>query len=206
MRLALLGPAEGHVTELSAAARFLLEEKHVDRAVYMGVDGALDSVVKGWAETLVGVDASEEGVWARAVSACAKSGAPEIDAFIGKERERSKLRVFESLPDAETRLVEMLGGALAVMIHDKATLNEEDMLPARLLIFGKGKTAIVKQVGQRWFLGAGSMDDSGSGVMLLEDLDEGILLTLFDRSCNEVRTERLSTERTAKLKVGGANA
>ena len=46
----------------------------------------------------------------------------------------------------------------------------------------------------------------GSGVMLLEDSDEGIQLTLLDRTCREVRTERLSTERAAKLKVGGANA
>ena len=41
------------------------------------------------------------------------------------------------------------------------------------------------------------------GVMLLEDLDEGIFLTVLDRACNEVRTERLSTERSAKLRVGG---
>jgi hypothetical protein len=205
MRLALLGPAEGHTTELSAAARFLLDEKQVDRAVYLGVDGALDTVIEGWAESLVGENPSEEGVWDRAARACAK-GSPEIiDAFIGKERARARLRVFESLPDAETRLVEMLGGALAVMIHDKAKLNEEDMLPARLLIFGKGKAAIVKQVGQRWFLSAGSLDDATSGLMLLEDSEEGIHLTLFDRECREVRTERLSTERAAKLKVGGAN-
>jgi hypothetical protein len=206
MRLALLGPAEGHTTELAVAARFLLDEKLVDRAVYLGVDGALDSVVKGWAETLVGEDPSEGGVWARAVRGCARSDASEIDAFIFKERARARLRVFESLPDAETRLVEMLGGALAVMIHDKARLNEEDMLPARLLIFGKGKGAVVKQVGQRWFLSAGSLAEEGGGLMLLDDTDDGIHLTLLDRACQEVRTERLSTERAAKLRVGGANA
>jgi hypothetical protein len=206
MRLALLGPAEGHTTELAAAARFLLDEKLVDRAVYLGVDGALDSVVKGWAESLVGEDPSEVGVWGRAARACARSGAEDIDGFISKERDRARLRVFESLPDSETRLVEMLGGALALMIYDKAKLNEEDMLPARLLIFGKGKGAVVKQVGQRWFLSAGSLDDAGSGVMLLDDTEDGIHLTLLDRACQEVRTERLSTERGAKLKVGGANA
>jgi hypothetical protein len=42
--------------------------------------------------------------------------------------------------------------------------------------------------------------------MLLDDTDDGIHLTLLDRACREVRTERLSTERGAKLKVGGANA
>jgi hypothetical protein len=206
MRLALLGPAEGHTTELSAAARFLLDEKLVDRAVYLGIDGALDAVVQSWAESLVGEDPSEEAVWERAARACLRSGAADIDGFISKERARARLRVFESLPDSETRVVEMLGGALAVMIHDKAKLNEEDMLPARILIFGKGKGAVIKQVGQRWFLSAGSLGDEGSGVMLLDDTDEGIHLTLLDRACQEVRTERLSTERGAKLKVSGASA
>jgi hypothetical protein len=206
MRLALLGPAEGYTTELAAAARFLLDEKLVDRAVYLGIDGALDAVVQSWAEGLVGEDPSEEALWGRAARACLHSGAGDIDVFISKERARARLRVFESLPDSETRVVEMLGGALAVMIHDKAKLNEEDMLPARILIFGKGKGAVVKQVGQRWFLSAGSLDDAGSGVMLLDDTDEGIHLTLLDRACQEVRTERLSTERGTKLKVGGVNA
>jgi hypothetical protein len=135
-----------------------------------------------------------------------RAGASDIDVFISRERARARLRVFESLPDSETRVVEMLGGALAVIIHDKAMLNEEDMLPARLLIFGKSKGALIKQVGQRWFLSAGSFGDAGSGVMLLDDTDDGIHLTLLDRDCQEVRTERLSTERGAKLKVGGANA
>lgn len=206
MRLALLGPAEGHTSELASAARFLLDEQHVDRVVYLGVDGALDAVIKGWAESLVGDDASEGALWVRAARACARSGPAEIDQFISRERERSRLRVFESIPDADTRLVEMLGGALALIIHDKAKLNEEDMLPARLLIFGKGKGAVVKQVGQRWFLSAGSLDDAASGIMILEDSEDGLHLTLLDRSCREVRTERLSTERAAKLKIGGVNA
>lgn len=205
MRLALLGPADGRTTELAAAARFLLDEKAVDRAVYLGVDGALDGVVRGWAESLVGEDASEEGVWSRAARSCVASGPDGIDSFISKERERARLRVFESVPDEETRLVEMLGGALAVMIHDKGKLNEEDMLPARILIFGRSKAAVVKQVGQRWFLSAGSLGDASSGVMLLEDRDDGIHLTLLDSACQEVRSERLSTERSARLRVGGAS-
>lgn len=206
MRLALLGPAEGHTTELNAAARFLLDEKQVDRAVYLGVDGALDAVIAGWAESLVGADPSEQGVWVRATRACLEGSAAAIDTFIESERARARLRVFESLPDPETRLVELLGGAIAVMIYDKAKLNEEDMLPARLLIFGRTKGAVVKQVGQRWFLSAGSLDDAAGGVMLLEDQDDGIQLTLFDRNLREVRSERLSTERGTKLSVGGANA
>ena len=45
MRLALLGPAGTRTKALEAAARFVLEQLRVDRAVYLGVDGALDEVI-----------------------------------------------------------------------------------------------------------------------------------------------------------------
>ncbi len=202
MRLALLGPAEGHAEALGVAARFLFEERPVDRALYLGIDGALDAIVRAWASSLVHDNPTAEGLWARAARACLNGSPEEIDRYIVRERERGKLRIFESLPDADTRAVEMLGGALAVMIHDKATLGEEDMLPARLLIFGKGREAVVKQVGPRWFLSPGSFDENG--LMILEDSDDGVVLTLYDRACREVRAERLSTSRNAVLKVGSA--
>ena len=141
-------------------------------------------------------------LWARAVKSCRTATAEQIDRFVDAEHARRGLRVFESLPDANTRVVEMLGGALVVIIHDKGTLNEEDMIPARLLVFGKSRSATIKQVGQRWFLSPGSFDNGG--VMALEDRDDGIHLTLFDRSGNELRQEHLSTARGIKLKVSSA--
>jgi hypothetical protein len=202
MRLALLGPADGHSDALERAARFVLEEKAVDRAVYLGIDGALDAVVRRFAEALVGENPSAEGAWSRAVRACLRAGPDAIDRHIAAERARERLRIFESLPDAETRVVEMIGGALVVMIYDKGKLNEEDMLPARLLLFGKGTEPVVKQVGPRWFLSPGSF--AAGGLITLEDSDAGISLALFDQECREVRTEQLSNHRATKLRVGGA--
>lgn len=202
MRLALLGPAGTRTEALAAAARFALERLEVDRAVYLGVDGALDSVITDWARELVGDNPTEEGVWHRSLHACSEAEAAHIDQYIAAERGRAALRRFEALPDAGTRAVEMLGGALAVMIHDKALLDEEDMLPARLLLFGKSPKAVIKQVGQRWFLSPGSFDDAG--LMTLDDDGEGISLTLYDGASNVVRSEQLSTGRGAKLRVGGA--
>jgi hypothetical protein len=201
MRLALLGPAGSHPEALEAAMRFVLRTE-VDRAVYLDVDGVLDGVIRTWAGRLVGDNPSEIGVWARAARTCLRGTPEEIDAYIGRERERAALRLFESLPDGETRAVEMLAGALVVMIHDKAQLNEEDMLPARLLLFGKSAAPVVKQVGQRWFLSPGAFPTAG--LMTLDDDDDGILLRLFDGDCKEVRTERLSTQRATKLMVGSA--
>jgi hypothetical protein len=202
MRLALLGPAGNGKTALEAAARFVLEQLRVDRAVYLAVDGALDEVVSAWATELVGSDPTELGVWARSFHACSEAPPETIDEYLAAENERRALRAFESLPDAETRAVEMLGGALAVMIYDKALLDEEDMLPARLLLFGKSRSAIVKQVGQRWFLSPGSFDEAG--LMTLDDDGDGIALSLYGKNLDLIRSEQLTMHRGVKLKVGGA--
>jgi hypothetical protein len=202
MRLALLGPAGDDKKALESAARFVLEQLRVDRAVYLDVDGALDDVVAAWAKELVGDDPTEDGVWARALRACTDAPPEVIDEYLAAEQDRRALRAFESLPDGTTRAVEMLSGALAVMIYDKAALDEEDMLPARLLLFGKSRGPIVKQVGQRWFLSPGSFEEGG--LMTLDDDADGIALTLYDRKLDVVRTEQLTVLRGAKLRIGGA--
>ncbi|HVU05105.1 MAG TPA: hypothetical protein VHE30_25320 [Polyangiaceae bacterium] len=200
MRLALLGPAEGRTDALEAAAHYVLSARNVDRAVYLGVDGALDALIGRLASELVGENPSAEAVWGRSVRACLHADSGTIDRYLEAERQRAALRLFESLPDAETRAVEMLGGALILMIHDKAQLNEEDMLPARLLLFGKSKTPVIKQVGQRWFLSPGELGDAG--LMLLDDDDDGILLTQCDARGTVLRQERLAMSRGTKLRVG----
>ena len=41
---------------------------------------------------------------------------------------------------------------VAVLIHDKALLDEEDILAANLLVYGKSETPMVKKIGSRWFV------------------------------------------------------
>ena len=88
------------------------------------------------------------------------------------------------------------------MIYDKAYLDEEDILPATVLVFGKSEEALVRRVGRRWFLSPGSFDRAG--VMVLDDHDSGIHVTLFDEALEVSRRERLSTGRGVKLRVSGA--
>lgn len=204
MRLGLLGPAEGNIGALAAGARLLLDRFRVDRAVYLGVDGVLDQVIEEWASELVQGDAAQSALWARAAAACVSAAPADIDRFIEIETARRRLKIFEALPDAETRVVEMLGETIAVMIYDKGNLNEEDMLPARLLLFGKGNKPLVKQVGPRWFLSPGSF--STAGILVLKDEDQSILLTLCDHSGQVIRTERLAVTRGARMRVSGTDA
>lgn len=201
MRLGLLGPAGGQPTALVRAARVLLEQERVDRAIYLGLDGTLDSVVSAWARELVGEDASEDALLARS-TACLGAGPAEIDAFLAAERQRDRLKIFESVASADSRAVEILDGKVVVVIYDKANLDEEDILPATLLVFGKSRTPVVKPIGSRWFLSPGILEEAG--IMVLEDGDEGISLRLLDPQGKELRSERLGVSRAAKMRVAGA--
>ncbi len=203
MRLGLLGPAVDHEEALERAVQFLFQDIAVDRAVYLGLDQALERVVRRWAERLVGDEPDDSAIWQRAVKACAVATPAEIDSFLVAERERRALSVFESLPGDGKCVIELLNGKIVVMTHDKADLDEEDILPASLLVFGKSAQPLVKQVGSRWFLAPGHLDHFG--VMTLEDHDDGIHLTLFDSAGREVRRERLIAARQAKLRVSGTD-
>jgi hypothetical protein len=88
-----------------------------------------------------------------------------------------------------------------VLIYDKAYLDEEDILPATLLVFGKSREALVRRVGRRWFVSPGSFADAG--VMIIDDHDNGIHVTHFDRQLKEQKRTHLSTSRGVRLRVSG---
>jgi hypothetical protein len=201
MRLGLIGPAEENDGALARAAEFLVREVGIDRAVYLDVDQALDRLVQRWAARLVGGDPAEHAVWERATERCIDAPPEAIDAFINAEQERLSLQVFESLPGNGARLIELLNGRVAVMIFDKAELDEEDMLPAAFLIFGSSRQPVVKRVGSRWFLSPGTLDHFG--IMTLEDREDGVHLHQFDSLCREIRRERLTLQRGVRLRVAG---
>src|SRR5258708_38161940 len=99
MRLGLLGPANGDLAGLARSAEFLLNGAKVTRAVYLGDDDALEDTVGLWAESLVGPNPSDEGVWERALVALASGGVPEqTDSFPRAERARLRLKSLERLP------------------------------------------------------------------------------------------------------------
>lgn len=201
MRLGLLGPAPDHQEALASAARFLWREQGADRVVYLGSDRILDAVVGVWARELVGPRADDFSVMARATEQCINAEPQEIDAFLGREKERTKLRVFESLPGETTRSVDLIGGKVAVMLYDKAYLEEDDILPATLLIYGKSRRPLIKLVGRRWFLSPGSFPHHG--VMMIDDADERLQATTFDREFKQSESQLLTAPRALRMRATG---
>ena len=203
MRLGLIGPADENLAALARTAEFLLNGAKVTRAIYLGADEAIEDTVSLWAESLVGPDASDEGVWSRAFGVVTSGTTEQLDAFLFAERARLRLKSLERLPPEELRTVEMFGDRVAVLIHDKALLDEEDIFSARLLIYGKSDGALVKAIGPRWFMTPGPVGGPGCGAIVLDDANDELVATVYDADGRASRTETLVSTHATKMSVQG---
>jgi hypothetical protein len=188
---------------LSRAAEFILNVARVDRAVYLGDDGALESTVTSWAERLVGADPTDDGTFRRGAALALRGDPGQIDKFVASERARLRLRALESLPGGEGRTIEMIGDRVAVLIHDKANLDEEDIVSANLLVYGKSPEPLVRKIGARWFISPGILGCPAGGVAVIEDKDEKVYAEIFDEQGVCTMTESLEMTRKTTTKVQG---
>ena len=202
MRLGLLGPSGGDIGALGRAAEFLLNTVRVHRAIYLGNDGALDRAVAAWARKLVGDDPTDDNAWRRAADVASKGTWEQIDKFVSTERSRMRLKTLEALPENVARTIEMISDRVAVLIHDKALLDEEDILAANILCFGKNDVPLVKKVGSRWFVSPGTVGTEG-GIAVLDDETDEVIVTVYDGAGKVKQRESLAQTRTAKMRVQG---
>jgi hypothetical protein len=203
MKLGLLGPAEGDVDGLRRAAQLLVDVAKVDRAIYLGQDDALERAIDAWAKRLVGSDPTETGMWRRA-SDLAVGGSPaDIDTFVQTERARLALRVFESIPGGEARTIEIVGDRVAVLVYEKALLDEEDIFAANLILYGKSDEPVVRRIGARWFVTPGRLGSPGGGACVLDDGGDDVTLTIYDGSGKACHHEALTLQRSTKMRVQG---
>jgi hypothetical protein len=201
VRLGLLGPAEGDLASLARSAELLLNRAKVSRAIYLGADEGLEETVALWAESLVGPDASDKGVWDRAFAVAAEGSPEQIQTFLRSERARLRLKSLESLPARELRSVEMFGDRVAILVHDKALLDEEDIFAATFLVYGKSDGPFVKKIGPRWFLTPGPISPEDGGAVVLDDSTDEVTATFYDAGGRVVRSECLTATRLAKVSV-----
>src|SRR5579883_1069078 len=201
MRLGLIGPAGGDLEGLALAAELLLNTAKVDKAIYLGDDLALEEVVAAWAASLVGADPSDEGIWTRARDVALFGSTARIDEFVHAERARLRLRALETLPPA-LRGIEMFGDRVAILIYDKALLDEEDIFSATFLIYGRSDAPLAKKIGTRWFLTPGRIGGAG-GCLVLDDEEDDVRCAMYDRAGTRTFDEPLPVARAAKIRVQG---
>jgi hypothetical protein len=200
MRLGLLGPGWSDREAFESAARGLRDVLSVSRVVYLGEDSLLDEVVSSWAVDLVGQPADDASFYLRATDLCLNADAGSILAFLEQERERDRLRIFESLAPG-VRSVEMIAGRVAVLVGDKRVLSEEDILPAHLLVYGRSLDAVIKPIGKRWFISPGSFPEAG--VLVLGEEGDALIARIYSPKLVLLREQPISIETSLKMRAQG---
>ncbi len=203
MRLGILGPALDDMVGLARMAQFLLDQAYAEKVIYLSHDDALERVVFSWAREIVGSNPSDEVVYKRAAARCARATPGEIDHFVESERARQRLQVFASLPSESSRTIEILDGRVVLFVYDKASLDEEDIAAAQLLVFGKSNEPIIRRVGARMFFSPGPIGCAGGGAAVIDDGVEGMRVELLGEGGVVTHQELLGGARPGKMKVQG---
>jgi hypothetical protein len=203
MRLGILGPANGDLIGLARAAQLLVDEAHAEKVIYVADDGALERVVINWASEIIGANPSGEALFKRAAARCAKASHQEIDQFVEGERARLRLAVFVSLPGGGRRTIEILDGRVVLFVYDKGILNEEDIVAAQLLVFGKAREPLIRRVGARLFVTPGPVGCPTGGAVVLDDGADGIRVEILGPGGAVTARDHLGGPRPGKLRVQG---
>ncbi|WP_394825989.1 hypothetical protein [Pendulispora albinea] len=188
---------------MEAASGSLLNKHRVGRVIYLGADDALEHMVEAWARRLVGDDPTDDAAWRRAAQLAAGGTPEEIDAFVKCERMRLRLRSLESLPHRILRTMEMVGDRIAILIHDKELLDEEDIFAASLLIYGKSDVPLVRKIGGRYFITPGNLGPRG-GICVLDDTGDEIAIHVYNTEGETMLQERLALPRASRPRLPGS--
>ena len=201
MRLALLGPADSNVAMLARAAATALERLAADKVIYLGGDDALDRLVFEWAR-MMGAESSLVDRLADDDGGILAGNDAAIRAEVERERARRRLMALRTLEGPGMRALELLNERIVVLVDDKSVLDEEDLLPATIIAFGKGDK-VIRRVGTRVFVAPGHPAKGTEGLALLDEGEGaiGITVTLHDVDGAVTQRDFVETSRSAKLKV-----
>ena len=195
MRLGLIGPANTDTAALERAAKLLIVECEVDQVIYLGEDDALREFVTAH-ESEDNAHPVEQQV-ARVAATGSPSDIEDVLVQLRGARYLEKLRV---APRPPTRAMEMLDDRIVLIVRNKTTLGEDDVVNSNVLIYGDARELMFKRFGPRCFFSPGPL--TGGHMGLLDDRSEagGVELRAIDLDGEILWTEPIQG-RGAKVMV-----
>lgn len=212
MRIGIASDCYGNVDDLARALERFVEER-VDRVFFLGGRyGDVDAAIARVRERRVEVAAAEgdEGFLEvfRVVLAAHAVGPDE-------ELERLRKRIVRvasrACPEydagtAPKKLMELLEGHVACLVHDKAELSRDDITNAPLLFHGNSAQAAVVQIGPRVFITPGHLrspaPEGRPATWAIAELDSrAVTLVVYGTDGRELRRERAELGGRSKMVV-----
>lgn len=177
MRLGFIGPAQSDTGALERVAKLLIVDFEVDQLIYLGEDDALREFVDAHESKETG-DSIEQRV-ARVAATGSPSDIEDVLRMLRGARYLEKLRV---APRAPSRAMEMLDDRIVLIVRNKGTLGEEDVINSNVVVYGDASELMFKRFGPRCFFSPGPL--GGGYVGLLDEHSEagGVVLKAIDTS------------------------
>ncbi|MGB5351856.1 MAG: hypothetical protein WBN10_19760, partial [Polyangiales bacterium] len=163
------------------AANFLICDLEVDTVIYLGEDEALRAFMAKHES-----DAGDAPLEQQVAEVAARGTADEIEEVLRKLRGARYLGKLRIAPPAPRRAMEMLDDRIALIVRNKSTIGEEDVINSNIVVYGDGKELMFKRFGPRCFFSPGPLVTGHLG--LLDDQSEtgGVVLkalTLNGKLC-----------------------
>jgi len=200
MRIGLVGPCDQELALLREAAEFLLGDCEAEQVVYLGNDNAAERLVEQWASEIMGGPPGEDAFLERAALLARTGEASEIDALLARDDAAHRLSDLRQLPPPPARAVEALEDRLVLFIHDKASLDEEDIANTSLIIYGSASKQRLDRFGSRAFFCPGPLRSGAVALLDVED-DGKLVLACFDPSTGAPREREVLQTRGPRLVV-----
>ena len=195
MRLGIIGPAETDAATLEQAAKLLICDFEVDTVIYLGEDDALREFIAAH-----GSEDSGQTIEQRVAEVAAIGSVDDIEDVLRKLRGARYLGKLRVAPPSPRRAMEMLDDRIVLIVRNKSTIGEEDVINSNVVVYGDAKALMFKRFGHRCFFSPGPLDLGHVG--LLDDRSEtgGVVLKAIDLT-GEVSWSEPIQGRGAKVMV-----
>lgn len=195
-RVGFIGPVAGDRDLFARRLEHLVSREGCDLVHYLGDCDALDEIAASLRGVL-GLDDSE-GIDGMARALAERGHADEIERFLDAREALSLLALCRAVPKPPARTIEMLEDRIALLVHDKAILDEEDIANADVVIYGRATAPLLKKIGPRVFFTPGPAG-SGYGLASVEE-GESLRLVCYDADARVI-AEELLAPRSARFSV-----
>jgi len=195
MRLGFIGPAETDTAALEQSAKLLICDFEVDTVIYLGEDDALRDFIAAHES-----EAGDRAIEQQVAEVAATGSAEDIEDVLRKLRGARYLGKLRVAPPPPTRAMEMLDDRIVLIVRNKSTIGEEDVINSNIVVYGDAKELMFKRFGPRCFFSPGPLDLGHVG--LLDDHSEsgGVVLKAIDLT-GEVSWSEPIQGRGAKVMV-----
>ena len=195
MRLGFIGPANTDTPALEQAAKLLICDLEVDAVVYLDEDQALRDFIASHES-----GDQEESVEHQVAEVAATGSAEDIEEVLRRLRGARYLGKLRIAPPAPRRAMEMLDDRIVIIVRNKSTIGEEDVINSNVVVYGDATSLMFKRFGPRCFFSPGPLELGHVG--LLDDRSEagGVVLKAVDLTGDLVWSEPIQG-RGAKMMV-----